>query len=140
MNCPVCRVDMIVVEYEGIELDHCVKCGGVWFDRNELEYMLERAALRVEDLHIKAAPRTVVAAAHEKPRRCPLCRKPMKKLAVGGADPLILDRCERHGGYWFDRGELPRAVRGNVPEGEWKRVASFMGELFPPADEMKRIE
>ncbi|MFA6449174.1 MAG: zf-TFIIB domain-containing protein [bacterium] len=136
MNCPVCRVDMIVVEYEGVELDHCVKCSGVWFDRNELEYFLERSQLRIEDLHIKAA--TAVGAdfksapgAKEKLRRCPLCRKPMAKLAVGGADPLLIDRCERHGGYWFDGGELPRAARGNFQESEWKRVASFLGELFP---------
>ena len=139
MNCPVCRVDMIVVEYEGVELDHCVKCGGVWFDGGELEYYLERAQLRIGDLHIKAAPRAAAAAGKEKPRRCPLCRKPMKKLAVGGADPLILDRCERHGGYWFDGGELPRAIRGNFPDGEWKRVASFLGDLFPPDREEKKI-
>jgi uncharacterized protein len=135
MNCPVCRVDMIVVEYEGVELDHCVKCRGVWFDRNELEYFLERAGLRIEDMHIEAAPNSganskSALAVKEKPRRCPLCRKPMKKLTVGGADPLILDRCEHHGGYWFDGGELPRTLRGNFPNGEWKRVAEFLGELF----------
>ena len=138
MNCPVCRVDMIVVEYEGVELDHCVKCGGVWFDRDELDFLLDAAHLRVDDLHLKAAPREALDAAKEKPRRCPRCRKRMKKIAVGGADPLILDRCERHGGYWFDGGELARTVRANVPEGEWTKVAGFLGGLFSATPEKEK--
>ena len=41
MKCPVCRIDMIVVEHKKIELDYCVKCSGVWFDSGELELLLD---------------------------------------------------------------------------------------------------
>jgi len=41
MICPVCKYDMIVVEYQNIELDYCNSCKGVWFDSGELELLLK---------------------------------------------------------------------------------------------------
>jgi Zn-finger nucleic acid-binding protein len=41
MICPVCKNDMIVVEYRDIELDYCSNCKGVWFDSGELELLLK---------------------------------------------------------------------------------------------------
>lgn len=29
MLCPVCKVDMLVLEFELVEIDYCHKCGGV---------------------------------------------------------------------------------------------------------------
>ena len=138
MNCPVCRKEMIVVEYASVELDHCLECRGVWFDRDELEQLLGSINLRVEDMHLKAAADSIIASRGEKPRRCPLCRKNMKKISVGENDPVVLDRCERHGGYWFDGGELTKVIRKNLPEGEWKHVGGFIGDIF--GDEMKKEE
>ncbi len=43
MICPACKNDMIVVEYQRIELDFCPHCRGVWFDCGELELMLKSA-------------------------------------------------------------------------------------------------
>ncbi|MES0279143.1 MAG: zf-TFIIB domain-containing protein, partial [Dehalococcoidales bacterium] len=32
MICPICKVEMAVVEQDKIELDYCARCRGVWFD------------------------------------------------------------------------------------------------------------
>ena len=40
MICPACREEMIVIEYNKIELDVCVQCKGVWFDGGELNEIL----------------------------------------------------------------------------------------------------
>ena len=32
MNCPICDVELVVVERDKIELDWCPKCSGFWFD------------------------------------------------------------------------------------------------------------
>ena len=37
MQCPRCKSDLIVVEFDDIELDSCPECGGLWFDRGEME-------------------------------------------------------------------------------------------------------
>jgi Zn-finger nucleic acid-binding protein len=121
---------MIVVEYEEVELDHCVKCGGVWFDRDELDYLLAGAGLRTDVLALSVASRGDAPPRGETKRRCPRCGKAMKKLLVGGGDPLMLDSCARHGGYWFDGGELERTVRASLPAGEWEKVGAFLCSLF----------
>ena len=42
--CPSCRVDLVMSERQGIEIDYCPKCRGVWLDRGELDKIIERSA------------------------------------------------------------------------------------------------
>jgi hypothetical protein len=44
MLCPVCRVDLVMSDRQGIEIDYCPQCRGVWLDRGELDKIIERAA------------------------------------------------------------------------------------------------
>ena len=41
--CPACRVDLVMSERNGVEIDYCPRCRGVWLDRGELDKILERA-------------------------------------------------------------------------------------------------
>ncbi len=44
MNCPVCsNVNLVMSERQGIEIDYCPQCRGVWLDRGELDKMIERS-------------------------------------------------------------------------------------------------
>lgn len=46
MKCPVCsNVALLMSERQGIEIDHCPQCRGVWLDRAELDKIIERAGL-----------------------------------------------------------------------------------------------
>ena len=42
--CPNCRADLVMSERQGIEIDYCPKCRGVWLDRGELDKIIERSA------------------------------------------------------------------------------------------------
>jgi hypothetical protein len=42
--CPACRVDLVMSERSGVEIDYCPRCRGVWLDRGELDKILERGA------------------------------------------------------------------------------------------------
>ena len=42
MLCPVCNVDLNMSERNGVEIDYCPKCRGVWLDRGELDKIIER--------------------------------------------------------------------------------------------------
>ncbi len=44
LPCPVCRVDLVMSDRQGIEIDYCPKCRGVWLDRGELDKIIERSA------------------------------------------------------------------------------------------------
>ena len=44
MKCPVCAdADLVMSERQGIEIDYCPKCRGVWLDRGELDKIIERS-------------------------------------------------------------------------------------------------
>ena len=44
MNCPVCNnVNLEMSERQGIEIDYCPQCRGVWLDRGELDKVIERS-------------------------------------------------------------------------------------------------
>lgn len=43
MLCPVCAVELTMADRQGIEIDYCPKCRGVWLDRGELDKILERS-------------------------------------------------------------------------------------------------
>ena len=44
MLCPVCRVPLSMSDRQGIEIDYCPQCRGVWLDRGELDKIIERSA------------------------------------------------------------------------------------------------
>ncbi|HEX5365695.1 MAG TPA: zf-TFIIB domain-containing protein [Acidimicrobiales bacterium] len=44
MRCPVCDVALSISSREGVEIDFCPQCRGVWLDRGELDKVIERAA------------------------------------------------------------------------------------------------
>ena len=43
MKCPTDEVDLVMAERQGIEIDYCPKCRGVWLDRGELDKIIERS-------------------------------------------------------------------------------------------------
>lgn len=43
MNCPKCNVNLVMSERQGIEIDYCPTCRGVWLDRGELDKIIERS-------------------------------------------------------------------------------------------------
>lgn len=45
MKCPACKtVDLVMSDRNGIEIDYCPQCRGVWLDRGELDKIIERSA------------------------------------------------------------------------------------------------
>jgi Zn-finger nucleic acid-binding protein len=45
MHCPVCdHVDLLMTERQGVEVDYCPQCRGVWLDRGELDEIVARSA------------------------------------------------------------------------------------------------
>ncbi len=45
MKCPVCaQVDLVMTDRQGVEIDYCPQCRGIWLDRGELDKIIERTA------------------------------------------------------------------------------------------------
>jgi Zn-finger nucleic acid-binding protein len=134
MICPACGKDALIVEYANIELDYCPACRGVWFDAGELEMLLEAAGLENERNFLESVavrPETEIA---ENKRRCPECRRKMKKVAIDDEGKIITDICMSGHGIWFDGGEvnaLVKALAEKSPDkAASKHVLEFIGEMF----------
>lgn len=69
MPCPVCKVPLVMSERQGVEIDYCPQCRGVWLDRGELDKIIERSA--AADAPAPAAPQQpqyTPQAQHPQPR------------------------------------------------------------------------
>ncbi len=44
MRCPTCNVALVPTERQGVEIDYCPKCRGIWLDRGELDRIIERSS------------------------------------------------------------------------------------------------
>lgn len=126
MNCPVCREIMIIAELDAVEVDCCPRCRGIWLDAGELEILLEGSADRDAVLKAFAA----AAPSGEPERPCPVCRRRMAKAVCGPAGgEVVIDRCRRNDGLWFDAGELNTVLR----LGQWEqdsRVLALLNGMF----------
>lgn len=45
MKCPNCNVDLAMSDRQGVEIDYCPKCRGVWLDRGELDKIIEKSVV-----------------------------------------------------------------------------------------------
>lgn len=103
MICPKCRQDSLADfgMVEGVEIDFCSGCKGIWFDQGELAFYVEDSE-DVPDL-----PR---ALASGKPAGCdcPRCSTALVEVNYVPGDALLIDVCPSCKGVFLDCGELPR--------------------------------
>jgi Zn-finger nucleic acid-binding protein len=124
--CPECHEPLIVIELEGVEVDHCPTCRGTWLDAGELEFLTEIAGGPPGPLHAALLATTAERRGEE---RCPRCRRKMRLVTVGAAPPVELDRCPAGHGLWLDAGELAAIVRQFAQQPD-AVVAHFFGDLY----------
>jgi uncharacterized protein len=68
MQCPVCKTTHLVMsERQGIEIDYCPQCRGVWLDRGELDKIIERSAVATPTSAHQAPPPPRQAPAPQQP-------------------------------------------------------------------------
>ncbi len=140
MDCPVCRDAMIVLELDNVEIDYCPACCGIWLDKGELELLLGSSSKKDELL----SAFRVDSQNKEKKRPCPICLKKMQKvfcadegniliektppLEVSGR-PILVDKCAKGDGIWFDRGELNGIIQRSSL-GKDSRVLNLVKDMF----------
>jgi len=56
MTCPSCHVALVMSERQGVEIDYCPQCRGVWLDRGELDKIIERGTKEMAAYQQPAQP------------------------------------------------------------------------------------
>jgi Zn-finger nucleic acid-binding protein len=129
MRCPIDKTDMIVVEHQRIELDHCLRCSGVWFDAGELDLLVSSLVDKGIDQSVRDLLTPNEARVSEAKRKCPVCRRKMDKIWLGKDPRVLIDSCPAGDGLWFDGGELHQVLRQIESTGP-RDIISFLGEAF----------
>ena len=53
MKCPVCSdSNLVLSERQGVEIDYCPKCRGVWLDRGELDKIIEGSNTVIDNVQL----------------------------------------------------------------------------------------
>jgi Zn-finger nucleic acid-binding protein len=94
-------------------------------DAGELELMLDSASNKDELM----ATLSEDIEGKEKTIRCPICSKKLFKVRYGTDKTLLLDKCPRNDGLWFDKGELCDALEmGNFKRGQ--PIYNVLNDIF----------
>jgi hypothetical protein len=124
MLCPVCKESMIVLELNEIEIDFCTGCRGIWLDAGELELMFD-----TEDQRQK-----LIDSLHEDPDnpeqkyKCPICSRKMVKVHIVDKKEILIDKCKKEHGLWFDKGELKTVIEfGSKAE---NKIVNLLKDMF----------
>lgn len=56
MLCPVCHVGLQMTDRQGVEIDYCPQCRGVWLDRGELDKIIDRSGANGAPAPVAASP------------------------------------------------------------------------------------
>lgn len=49
MKCPNCSTELKMADRNGVEIDYCPNCRGIWLDKGELDKIIDRSAEHYHD-------------------------------------------------------------------------------------------
>lgn len=145
--CPVClgvTLEKAPVPAAGeLLLDHCPRCGGIWFEPGEVQLLrlqppaalwanvprrddVSRAQCHSCHAFTERDALRCVACGQQTQFDCPACQQRMEQARYGD---LTLDVCKRCRGVWFDHHELAA-----IWEIEWKKAMKHRRKLARRAD------
>jgi len=104
VKCPTCNIDLVQTTRDGIEMEACPTCKGMWLTRQELEALEDEIFNFGDD-----EKGSLMLGSEASTRKCPQCGKPMRSFGYR-LYHLQLDFCEDGHGYWLDAGEDRRVL------------------------------
>lgn len=102
-NCPACSARLATVRHNGVEVDRCGACGGIWLDAGEFRSLLNAR----KDL-LDFLPPHVRSGLAATGRPCPACRGAMAPVPPTALLPAAAEVCLHDGGCWIDGAERER--------------------------------
>jgi Zn-finger nucleic acid-binding protein len=110
MNCPKClnnELSEAKVKKTVVRVDFCKSCKGIWFDRFELERLMDNSVWDMQ----------VPSGAQRSDFSCPKCCQYMRTFHYPDTE-IIIEACKSCHGVWLDAGELKKieATRGKLKE------------------------
>jgi membrane associated rhomboid family serine protease len=130
--CPKCLSDMSAIDHQGVTIDVCPGCRGIWLDPGELAFLLGA------DEDLPTTPETMGTGTRYLETStyiCPRCQGGFDTFEYAPGTNLFIDRCKSCSGIYLDAGELKkiREINGrqrilglNTPNESQQRLREVM--------------
>lgn len=122
-NCVKCRGSLRKIIYEGIEVERCLKCGGIWFDATEAEELKKiKGSEKLDNVN-------PVIGNHynhlEKKIVCPKCKVKMQQVLDIDEYSIWYEKCPKCLGIWLDAGEFTK-FKDNFKTYQLKNLTKYI--------------
>jgi len=125
LSCPKCNAKTLFnfKTSEGVTVDVCNKCQGIWLDKGETA---KSAELESDFPDYNAVAGTAV----ETKLACPSCGKKLFNMRYAKTSELMVEHCKGCGGIFLDAGEMSKVESVSaVSEGAGKKIARCLKEM-----------
>lgn len=104
MNCPNCNSTLVQKKRDGVEMEVCPSCEGMWLTAQELEQLEDEVFDFGDD-----EKGSLMFSSTPTARKCPQCGNPIKSFRYRLYD-LEMDFCGAGHGYWLAADEDKRVI------------------------------
>ena len=108
LKCPKCGGTLEAIMYEGIEVDRCCQCKGIWFDSSEAENLKKLKGSEKIDIGNLNTENPTETETLDTNIPCPHCNISMIKMFDLDKHPIWYETCPQCQGIWFDAGEFKK--------------------------------
>ena len=134
MQCPACTRTLEEHAFDALEVDICRGgCGGIWFDRFELQ-QVDEAQEVLGKMLVSCADDEVSEQPRAARYKCPRCAMVMMRHLFKPDIRVEIDTCPKCAGIWLDYGEL-KSIRGaDGTDAERQKAAErYISAMFEQA-------
>ena len=129
MKCPKCKVENLKeIKINGIKIDRCEHCGGLWFDKYELKITRDHRDKNLSWLDFdlwKDENKLVVSG---RSINCPRDEKPLFKIKCKNTDVMV-DVCLECHGVWLDKNELDKIISALKEKINSETIPEYLNDL-----------
>jgi len=108
--CPHCKTQKLTqINKEGIEIEFCPKCLGLWLDHGELYQLMETSFQETKEEMTPSPGNT-------SERNCPKCHLQLSRHPFHLQIPTLVDSCLKCHGFWLEHGEFDEITEALTPD------------------------
>ncbi len=128
IECFSCKEELEKALFYGVEVDHCPKCMGLWFDEDELRLAKDKKDEDLKWLDVDLWKDSAKFKISKGEKSCPSCRFPLYEVNYGDSS-IKVDICNVCKGVWLDRGEFKQIIDYLKDKADWKVLNNYYKSL-----------
>ena len=135
MECPKCKIELSKKSIQGIEVEECESCEGIWCNSIELKQVKDKTDSDLNWMDFDIWKHRDRFRTRQAKINCPECREPMHVLDYDKTK-VEIDFCEQCKGIWLDKNELENIITALEEEVLTKSTSDYVKATLAEAKEL----